>query len=186
MKKLLLLASLILAASCTHHNQHVDFDLSFNNTKSNVGNASAIDLIVFDDRSEDRVIGIKEFGDEKVKITTSENIALLLTKKINQNLAAKGFKKGADKLIEIHIEKLHYQAKREFFVGSSQGEAMIKVIVKNAKNKSIFTKRFDLSLRDKHFIAPLESTDAATINGLLKEVVQDVLDNDELLKTLSN
>lgn len=186
MKKLLLVTSLILAASCTHQNQNVKLDLSLNSAKSNIGKGSSIDLIVFDDRLEDQVVGTKEFGDEKIKILTSENIALLLTKKINQNLSEKGFKKGSDKLVEVHVEKLNYEAKRGFFVGKSKGEAAIKVLVKNAKNKSIFTKKFDLSLSGKHFIVPLESTDSSTINNMLQEIVQDVLDNEELLKVLAN
>lgn len=186
MKKLFIAATLLLLTSCTHQNQHMRFNISLKEAKSNIGNGTKIDLIVFDERSDDGVIGTKEFShDEKIKIINEENIAILLTKKINQNLMEKGFAKGTGKTLEIHIEKLHYQAKREFFVGSSEAEAAIKVVVKNGKDKSTFTKNFSLSLSGKHFIAPLESTDAATINNLLQEITQDILNNEELLKTLA-
>jgi hypothetical protein len=80
---------------------------------------------------------------------------------------------------------LFYLAKRGFPVGTSEGNAAIKVVVKNPKNKSVVTKNFNLSLNSKHFIAPLESTDAATINDLLQEISQDILDNKDLIQTLA-
>lgn len=186
MKKLLSLAALFLAISCSHQDHKISFNLRFDNTASNLGNGSAIDLIVFDDRGDDNVIGTKEFSsDEKIKIISTQNIAMLLTDKINENLTAKGFKKGSGKIVELHIEKLHYIAKSGFPVGTSEGKAAFKVLVKNSKNKSVFTKNFSLDLSNKHFIRPLESTDQATINDLLQEITSDVLSNEELLKNLA-
>jgi uncharacterized lipoprotein YajG len=79
---------------------------------------------------------------------------------------------------------LQYKAKRQFFIGTSKANASFKVIVKNSKTGSKFTKNFDLSLKNKHFIAPLESTDAATINALLQEIIENILNDESLLKKL--
>lgn len=186
MKNFLLATALFLVVSCSHQNQKVSFNFFLDDQKSNVGNGAAIDLMVFDDRADDMLLGSKKFSaKEKVKIFSDENIALLLTKKINQNLLAKGFVKGTEKVFEIHIEKLQYQAQRGFPVGSSEGEAAFKVLVKNSKNKSTLTKNFNLKLDSKHFIMPLESTDSATLNSLLQEITQDILGNEELMKALA-
>ena len=186
MKKLLLVAALFLAASCTHENQKINLTLHLDDTKSNIGNGAKLDLMVFDDRANDGIFGTKEFSsDEKVKIISQENVALLLTQKVEQNLIAKGFKKGNGKIVEIHIEQLYYLAKRGFLVGTSEGIAVIKILVKNTKTKSVVTKNFSLSLNNKHFIAPLESTDASTINSLLQEITRDILSNQDLLKNLA-
>lgn len=186
MKKFITIAALIISVSCTHQNQNIDFNLHLTQAKSTIGNGSAVDLIVFDDRSENQVIGIKEFGaDEKIKIISTQNIALLLTDQINNYLNANGFKKGSGKIMEVHIEKLHYLAKRGFFVGTSEGEAALRVVIRDAKNRLTFTKNFGLKLDGKHFIAPLESTDFATINSLLNDITQEVVNNQDLLKKLA-
>ncbi len=186
MKKLLLIATLFLSISCTHTDQKVSLRLNLKDEKSEIGKGAAIDLMVFDDRKDDGVIGRKEFShDDKINITSQQNVALLLTEKIEQNLINKGFKKGNSKIIEIHIEQLFYLAKRGFPVGTSEGKAAIKVVVKNPKTKSVVTKNFNLSLNNKHFVVPLESTDAATINDMLQEISQDILDNQDLMQTLA-
>jgi len=186
MKKILLVASLILIASCTHQNQKISLDLSLNSNKTNSGNGASIDLMVFDDRANDTIVGTKEFGQyEKIDISSRENIALLLTQTIEQNLIQRGFKKGNGKIFEIHIEQLNYVAKRGFPIGTSQGNASIKVVVKNTKTRTIVTKNFSLSLNNKHFIVPLESTDLAIINNMIQEITQDIVNNSELIRTLA-
>ncbi|MDX2082362.1 MAG: YajG family lipoprotein [Rickettsiales bacterium] len=185
MKKLLLFFALISAVSCSHENQKINFDLNLDNQKSNIGNGTKLDLQVFDDRL-DKTIGIKEFSSkEKITITSDDNLAIMLRRKINQSLISKGFDEGLDKIVEIHIKKLEYKAKRKFFIGSSKGEALITVIIKKPENSLTFTKNFSLYLDNKHFIAPLESTDRDIINNLLQEITQDILNSDELLKILA-
>ncbi len=186
MKKISLIAALIFLASCTHHNQYVGFDLRLDQTATNIGNGTKINLTVFDDRSAKNIVGSKQFSaDETISILSKDDLALLLNKKISAVLEANGFKKGDDKIIEIHIQKFVYQAKREFFVGSSEAEAAIQVVVQDGKTKNKFIKNFSLSLNGKHFLAPLQSTDASTLNSLLQEITQDIVSNQELLKILA-
>ncbi len=186
MKKLLI-ASLFLIASCAHENQNVSFNLRFDHANSNVGKNVGIVVYVVDDRLNQNILGRKQFSaDEKVQILTADNIAFLIKAQINASLEAKGFKKGFDKTVEVHVEKLQYAAKRGFMVGTSEGEATLKVVVTNNKTKAVFTKNFNLALNNKHFIAPLESTDSATINSLLQDIISDVLNNNELMQNLAS
>lgn len=186
MKKFLLIASLLATISCTHQNQSIKLDISFDEKKSNIGNGSAIDVVVFDDRANREIIGKKVFGDEKITISPEQNLALLLEQKIKDNLSRKGFVQGGDKIVEIHIESLEYLARRRFFIGTSKANGELKVIVSNVRSGERFTKNFTLAVKNKHFIAPLTSTDANTINEVLQELVQDILNDKAVLKNLAN
>jgi uncharacterized lipoprotein YajG len=185
MKKLFLIASLLTAISCTHQNQKVTFDLSFKGESSNIGRGIGIDVAVFDDRTDKEFLGRKRFGDEKIVITSDQDLVSLLQKKIGSNLLQKGFSKGKDKSVEVRIETLEYMAKRNFFIGTSSGKASFKVIVINNKTKEKFSKNFALAVNGKHFIAPLESTDSNILNALVQEIVDDILKDESFLNNLS-
>jgi uncharacterized lipoprotein YajG len=185
MKNIFLLISISLLFSCAHHDEKIKFNLRLNEAKENIGKGLGLDLVIVDSRS-DETLGEKIFSaDEKIKITSEENLAESLQKKISENLLQKGFKKGWDKTLEIEIINLDYRAKREFFVGKSDAKISLKVVINNNKNSASFTKNFDSSVNSYHFIAPLESTDAATINSLIGEVVNGILSDREILNKLA-
>lgn len=184
MKKIIFLTSLFLA-SCTHTDQKIKFNFDLENKSQNVGHGTGIDLVVIDERSND-IIGSKEFSpEEKIKISSSENLSEVLQKRILDNLLNKGFKKGFSNTLEIQIISLDYKAKREFFIGNSQANMEIKAIVINNRNQSTLTKDFSSSFSSKHFIAPLESTDEASINGMVKEIIENILNDREVLNKLA-
>lgn len=186
MKNLLIIAAFFSLISCAHHDQKIKFSFDLNSQKSNIGKGAGIDLVLIDERS-DEILGSKEFSaEEKIKISSDENLAEFLQKKIAENLLQKGFKIGFGKTLEIHIINLEYAAKRKFFIGESSGKIAITAVVTDNKNQSTLTKNFSSSLDSKHFIAPLESTDAATINDLIQEIVKNILGDAELLKKLAN
>ena len=185
MKKLLLLASVLLLTSCTHENQKIKFDIAIDREKSDFGNVGSIGLIAFDERSHKDLIGTKTFGEERIEISSSENLAELLRDKLSDNLEQKGFVKGRDKIVEVHLESLQYKAVRKFFIGTSEANSMVKIIVKNTKTGEKFTKNFTLSVKGKHFLAPLEITDRETINTILRDTVLDILNDKSFLKSLT-
>jgi uncharacterized lipoprotein YajG len=181
-----LLLSLFATISCVpSQDQKIKLDLSFDETKSELGNGAEVKVLVFDDRSNKEIIGTKKFGTEEINITSEQNLTDLLQKKVSENLFGRGFKKGSAKTFELRIESLNYKAARQFFIGTSKANASIKAVIKNNKNNSKFTKNFDLSLKNKHFIAPLESTDGETINALLQEIIENILSDENLLKSLA-
>ncbi len=182
---LVILASL-LAFSCAHQDQNIKFNVALSNVKSEpVNSVSGLDVVAFDDRSKPNIVGEKSFGDEKIAISSDQNLADLLKDEISKNLFSFGFKEGKDKIVEIHLEKLKYKAKRKFFIGKSEAEIKIKVIVKNTKAKGKFSKNFTLSTKGKHFLAPLEKTDSKTINTLIQEAVLEIVTDKSLLENLS-
>ncbi|MBU6141307.1 MAG: hypothetical protein KGP29_07155 [Proteobacteria bacterium] len=184
MKNFLVITSLLTLISCAHHDQKIKFSFDIESQKQKVGHGVGIDLVMVDDRP-DEVIGTKEYGpEEKIKIGSSENLAESLQKKIFANLLKRGFKNGWDSSLEIHVLKLDYRAKSEFFIGTSEARAAIKVVATNNRTGSSLTKNFSSSLDGKHFIRPLDSTDEALINKLIQELVESILDDEEVLNKL--
>ena len=175
-----------LTFSCAHQDQNIKFNIAVSNVKSeSINSISGLEIVAFDDRSNSSTIGEKSYGDEKIAIASNENLAELLGKEISKNLFELGFKKGGDKIVEIHLEKLEYKAKRKFFIGKSEADIKIKVIVKNTKTKGKFSKNFALSTKRKHFLVPLEKTDSKTINNLIQETVAEIITDKTLLRNLS-
>lgn len=186
MKKLLLITAFLTAISCTHHNQEVKLAFRSTADRASIGNNVPVTLRVFDDRKNTAIIGDKKFGDEKIEITADQNLATFLQEKIAADLVQKGFKIDKGTVAEVHIEAITYKAERHFPVGNSEARAAIKIVVKGGLLKSEFTKNYKLDLNNKHFIAPLESTDAQTINALLQEISADIVNDEAFLQSLKN
>ncbi len=185
MKKLLLTSALLFAISCSYQNQKVTLDLSFDDKKSDIGNNVGLDLQVFDDRLHTDIVGIKELGDKKFTIAPEQNLTEFLRRKIKEDLFHKGFRPGKDKALEIHIETMKYKAERGFMLGKSTAEIAIKVVVINNRTGEKLTRNFTTKLNNKHFIAPLDSTDARIINSLLQETMSDIINDEPLLRNLA-
>ena len=184
MKKFLLILPLLAAISCTHENQKVTLNFDLNNQRSTIGGNKGLDVIVVDERANKQLLGKKKFSSEEVEIFADVNLAAFLQEKIMQNLTRRGFTNGKDKIVEINIESLSYKAERGFPVGSSKIDARLKVIVIDGKTGAKFTKNYGTNWDMKHFIVPLESTDAETINALLHDVVQEIIADDSFLESL--
>ena len=128
MKKLAFIASIFFVSSCTYNDQKVNLDLVIYNEKSDIGLGKGIDLQTFDERKNAEILGTKEFcDDEKISITSNQNLAELVKQKIAENLSAKGFSKGNDKLVEVAIKELNYEAQCKFIIGRSNANTIVKV-----------------------------------------------------------
>jgi len=185
MKKIFLVSLFFVAISCSYRNQEVKFVIATNSEQSNLGNGAALDITVFDDRLDKEIVGKKTFGEEDTQITNDQNLAEILKEKIGASLWQKGFKQGKDKIVEIRLQKLIYASSRGFPVGHSEAHGLVKVVVKNKKTRSEFTKNYILDMNSKHFIVSCKSTDKKTINSLLQELVDDVVSDKTLLQNLA-
>ncbi len=184
MKKFLLILPFLAAISCAHENQKVALNFDLKNQNSTIGSNKGVDLEVFDDRVNKQLLGKKKFSDEEIQINADVNLAAFLQQKLLQNLMHRGFKNGRDKIIEVHIETMSYMAKRGFPIGVSKIDANLKVMVKDGKTGAKFTKNYGTTWDSKHFIVPLEATDAETINALLRDVAQEIVSDDSFLESL--
>lgn len=182
---LIAVLSALLAFSCTHQDQNVKLNLNISNIEKISPNPTkSVFVEVVDTRSEPEILGSKTFGDEKIKISTEDNIAKLLNEQISKNLVEKGFKNGREKLVQISIESFNYKAERHFLIGNSSANVVAKVVINDTKNREKFSKKFNLSIKRKHFIAPLEKTDSETINKILRDVALEILDDSAIIERL--
>ncbi len=181
MKKFLLTTSLLAIISCSQTDQNVRFYLSLNEKQSNIGAGRELKFEVVDDRVEKEFIGNKEFCDgQKVNILNEQNLAKILKKEIDNQLMQRGFKKGESKIVELHIERLKYKTDCGWFIGKSEAEILLKLVVIDSKTGNKITKNFTLSNNGSHFMRSLASTDSSILNDLLQEVVENVLEDESL------
>lgn len=184
MKKIFLILPLLAAISCSHENQKVTLNFDLENQRSTIGGNKGADVAVVDERANKQLLGKKKFSSEEIEIFADVNLAAFLQEKVIQNLTYRGFTNGKDKIIKISIESLSYKAERGFPTGSSKIDVHLKVMVTDGKTGAKFIKNYGTNWDMKHFVMPLESTDAATINALLRDVVQEIISDDSFLESL--
>ncbi len=184
MKKIFFILSILIFASCSFHDQQVTLNFELKDQVSNIGNGSKIDVMVIDEREKHDLVGRKKISSTtEINIEVNKDLSIYLQKKIKQNLMRRGFVEGKDKIVEIHIDRLFYNAKAGF-IGKSTIEASIRTVIIDTKTNSKFTKDYGESWSNKHFIMPLASTDHEIINQLLHSVVQDILSDDNFIQNL--
>lgn len=190
MKNLLLIPTLIIAVltttSCTYHNQKIDLDLQLTQIESNIGNNSRVRVFIFDKRPDRKIIGEKIFGQKVITISANQRLNNLLRDKIRDDLTLKGFKAGRTSSLKLYVNSFNYKAERGFPVGKSEANSQIKVVAHNSVTDKTLTKNFNLNLNANHFISSLKSTDAEKINALLEEIIQNIMDDESIIKTLVN
>jgi hypothetical protein len=86
----------------------------------------------------------------------------------------------------VQILTFNYNAYREFIVGSSKIEILLKITTKDKAKNSSYTTTQSFSLDKNHFIMPLISTDEKTINSAMQQALDDIFENKKLLDFLKN
>ncbi|MFT5703857.1 MAG: putative lipoprotein YajG [Rickettsiales bacterium] len=189
MKKILTLLALVgTLSSCVNYNQeNLNLNLSVDSKFNDFGKNQNVDLSVVDGRSNIESIGDKRLGKDLINIKSTQNLTVLIKNKIARDLEQNGFliNDNTDKSLEIKILTLNYSAYREFFIGSSKIEILLKITALNG-NKSSYSTTQNFSLSQKHFIMPLITTDEKTINKALQESLDGVIANQKLLNFLKN
>ena len=199
MKKILATISFLsLLSSCVSYNQEtLNLNLPIVKKYSDVGGNKSVELIVVDSRKDKDLLGNKRLGEKLITIKSSQNLTDSLRDKISRDLEQNGFlltsstnnfsaQYSADKSLEVKILTLNYSAYREFFIGNSKIEILLKIVAKNKSGGAVYSTSQSLSLDKKHFIMPLITTDEKTINTALQEAIDGILANQKLLEFLKN
>lgn len=181
-KATVLFSILFLSFSCSYKDQKLDLNLTLEKNYQKESK-SDVKIRVIDQRA-DKNLGTKEFGDVKINISSRKNLAILLGREVNDSLEFDICDRNYKKVLEIRILELDYKAKRAFFVGSSKGIAKIQVSLLSSSEKPIFSKNYELSLSQKHFISSFASTDKATIEKLINEIFTEILTDKTVTRAL--
>jgi uncharacterized lipoprotein YajG len=188
--KICVLTALIIGiSSCTHLDEKMSFNISLSNAAAKIGDGKKVKVSVEDQRQSPKIVGRKKFGDEKIKITSEQDLAIYLREQIEKGLKDQGFviaeKKSTDvKPVLLQIRSFKYEARSGFLIGKSKFDAEILLVI-DAKNNSRFSKKYFLSSQNKHFLRSSREFDINKINSSLQEIVNDILKDEELLGELS-
>lgn len=185
MKKVLCTIPFLFLIACAHADQKLILDFNIKNQASTIGANRALNVDINDNRVNKEVIGKRIFSAEDApKIKIDANLAEILRQKITQNLTGRGFKLGNDKIVELNINTLSYDAKIGYPVGTGRAEISIRVAVYDSKSSNKFMKNYGTVVNSKHFMYPLESTIAETVNNLLRDTLQEIVSDDSFLESL--
>jgi hypothetical protein len=190
MKKLLtILLPFIFLSSCVSYDQEIlGFNLSASEKYSDFGKGKAVQVLVTDDRIDNNLLGKKRLGQRVVKIKSDQSVTAAAKSKISKDLGQQGFVAVdgglIDKVLEVHIVNLNYNAYREFFIGSSKVDVLLKIVARDVSSGVTYSTKQSLTMDKKHFIMPLITTDEKTINLALQEALNSVFENQKLLDFL--
>jgi uncharacterized lipoprotein YajG len=187
MKKILLVTAFLTIASCASSNQQIKLGFRLNDDSlKNIKNDNSFELSVFDTRESKKYLGDKKFANQKVEVETDKNLAEFFENKLTKGLILKGFRQGKDKIVTIDLKTLKFKSEIGFPVGISSVNIVVKVGVKDTKNNRVFAKNYVFDVNNKHFIMSCKSTDEVTVNNAVESLIMDILQDNELLESLSN
>ena len=185
MKKILTLTTLLFSFACSYQNQTLDLALNLDKPKAQTTNAYEIMTRVIDLRENPEIVGTKSYYKKTISLLAKEPVAELLQKSLDKNLKARGFEVGNLRYLDLEIVELNYHSKKGIFVGSSNGEAKIKAIIRNYNQTKIFEKTFNLALGRKHMIISDLVTDQQIIENLIAETTNDILADKSIKQQLT-
>ena len=196
MKKIIIITTIsFLLCSCVSYKQEIlNLNLLTSDQYSNLGNNKSIQIKVIDKRMNKDSLGNKRLGNNVITIKSSQSLTDIIQDKINKDLEQNGFLTAnsnlehnqVNKTLTIEIITLNYSAYREFFIGNSKTKILLKIIATDLSQGKQYTTSHNLSVSKKHFIMPLITTDEKTINHILQEALDDIFNNQKLLKFLNN
>lgn len=181
--KLTLLISLFAMFSCAAKKEyHVSLNPKITSEDSVVGEGKTFTLTVADNRKNKEIIGKKKFGNgEFSTIKLKKDIKEVIASKMTKNLLDRGFKKGKDELIGVHIVKLNYESERGFIISDSSIEIRIRVAIKDSDSGKIMTKDYGLNFSKSHLGNPSAEDDAYIISENLSEVLDEILHDEDFV-----
>jgi len=194
MKELLTILTLgISLSSCVSYNQEMlNLNLSIAQKYSDNGKNKTVELSVLDGRKDKDLIGTKRLGENLIAIKPSQDLIGVIQNKISRDLEQNGFLVAtqnttlANTLLEVKILTFNYNGYREFLVGSSKIEILLKITAQDKVGGTKYSTTQSFSLDKNHFIVPLITTDEKTINNALQEALDGIFTNQKLLEFLKN
>ncbi len=184
--KLIILSIFTFIISCSYNNYNAIINVKIQNKESLIGDGVGVKVTVNDSRYDRNVLGYKAISEEKtIKIGIDNDIENEIHSEIIGNLKKRGFAKGEDKIVGIHITKLDYKVtKQGFLISDSHIKAEIEVAIKDSKSNKITIKKYGMNSIESHFILPSKQDDQEIISEALSEIIQDMLSDEYFIQNL--
>jgi len=155
---------------------------------SNVGNDAKVVVQVIDARPSLR-IGYRGMDYKGAEITTDQALTPIFQQKIIEGLTQQGFQatassEGPARVLKVEIRLLQYTTEMEFWKGTIRAKAVLQAHCKT-ENFS-YDQGYASEREGKASEAPSAKTNAQLINGVISDVLERLLSDQRLLRTLAN
>ena len=178
----------VLLCGCAWVHQDARLKLDPAITPSSAGRGATVAVRVFDQRRT-KTIGYRGVDSKDASITTDQDVAALFQAKILEGLARKGFNavpygEQPGRLLTVEIRQIEYKTDMDFWKGIIQVEAALNAwsIRDDARHERIYRGQ----RRDTTMEAPRAKTNERLINGAISDAVQNLLEDERLVRFLAN
>jgi uncharacterized lipoprotein YajG len=184
-KKILLLTSVVVLLSACHHtmSQSVGFYPKIYFRTIDAKSDNGVNVKVIDKRVDSSLIGKRGiFGG---LIRSNQDLKQIFRNEISTALRKDGFKTGNDRVVNIEIIALNYDASWSLLSASSEVECVVSVMVKDGRGSTKYDNPHKVVLQNTHPGGyPLASTNENNINRVIAATIQQILENRNFLKSL--
>jgi uncharacterized lipoprotein len=140
------------------------------------------------DRRRSPVLGHRGLDSKNAAIRTEQDVGALIRGEITDGLARKGFAAARfegqpGRLLTVEIQRIDYTTDMDFWKGIVQAEAVLNV--STIKDGSKFERAYSGSRMETTVEAPRAKTNQRLINGAISDALQRLLEDERLLRFLT-
>ena len=155
---------------------------------SNVGNGATVVVQVRDVRPSSQ-IGYRGLDSKGAEITTDQDLAPVVQKKIIEGLTQQGFKavsagEEPARMLKVEIRDLQYTTDMDFWKGIVRTKAVLQA--SSRTEGRVYEQLYAAEREEKAAEAPRAKTNAQLINGVLSHALQRLLGDQRLVRWLAN
>jgi uncharacterized lipoprotein YajG len=188
LKIITILFALFGLNACVYFPQNVSLNPQITSYGSNIGDNQKIVVEVTDKRDDKYIIGRRGNGLASIApIKNHQNLEKLIKTNVEDYLEKKEFviNEKSGKILNISLLSLKYQSLYGFVTIGSKIDAVLDVLVQDKNKKIIYENVYRSNLEKRHALfAPLASTNAENINLSFQDVINKMLADNDLLKSL--
>lgn len=142
---------------------------------------------VMDNRNNQELLGIKEYGEESMEIINSQDLADLIKGEVIANLQENQQTLDQNQTLRITLETIKYNSQRGFLIGKSKVKISLKAtLIDNYTQHAAYSKVYNLENERSHFIISLEKTDQKTISSALRHAIERIIADGKLQDALTS
>lgn len=187
LRNILLAAACALVSACAFSPQTADIAPTVNIVPSQVGDGVTVAVRVVDERPSKSLGRRGTAYGAAAEITAAQDLALVIQREVVKALEQKGFvttdySDGSDTRLTVEIRLLEYSTSQGFWTGGVHIQGTLKAVA--AREGRYFDKIYRSSKEERVGVVPTAQTNEEWINSALGDVLQQMLDDDELIRFL--
>ncbi|HET6912962.1 MAG TPA: YajG family lipoprotein [Rhodanobacteraceae bacterium] len=189
MKKMwFVFAAATLLSGCAFNAENVNLHPTISSPHTSEGQGVSVAVHVVDDRASKSLGHRGTAYGAAAEITTNADVAAIVSDKVAQALAARGFTvNGPDRensaKLTVEVRLLDYSTSTGFWTGGVQVQAALKAVAsKSGKN---FEQMYRSNNEHRVVVVPPADTNEEWINETLGDVITKLVSDDKLIEFLA-